>query len=74
LPNQTEFFYPFLTPASYERVLSGYRSIATQVDYEHTVLRNVRLAFALLRVDKAPATFDECIERVAPLEGRVLFS
>lgn len=74
LPNPTEWFFPFLTPGSYERVLASYRSTATQEDYERTVLRNVRLAFALLGVDGAPSSFGECFERIAALEKKVFFA
>ena len=73
LPTPAEFFYPFLTPASYERAVSTYESQAGQVDYERTTLRNVRLAFALLGIAPAPRSFGECLERVSELEGRVLF-
>ena len=74
LKNPTEYFYRFLTPVNYERVLSTYESAATQETYESVTLRNVRLAFELLGLDNPPATFSECIERIGELEGRILVS
>jgi hypothetical protein len=73
LPHPTEFSYRFLTPVNYERVLSTYESSSTQADYERTVLMNVRLAFALLRLERPPRAFGECLERVSELEGKVFF-
>lgn len=72
LQNPTEYFYRFLTPANYERVLSTYESAATQESYETVTLRNVRLAFELLGLRNAPATFGECRERVRELEEKIL--
>ena len=72
LPNPAEYFYRFLTPTNYERVLTGYRSTATQESYASTVLMNVRLAFVLLNLPDPPTTFAACGEALQRLEGRVL--
>ncbi len=72
LRNPTEYFYRFLTPANYERVLSSYESLATQESYEQITLRNVRLAFELLGIADPPTTFAACLDEVEELEGQVL--
>ena len=72
LNNPQEFFYPFLSRSSYQRVIQGYQSSASQSDYERTTLRNVRLAFELLGIDPAPDTFRACFERLDELSDRVL--
>lgn len=72
LQNPTEYFYRFLTPANYERVLSTYQTTGTQQTYEDVTLRNVRLAFELLGLPNPPATFAACLDRVHELENRVL--
>jgi hypothetical protein len=72
LPNPSEYSYRFLTPTNYERVLSSYEGSADQASYERVVLRNLRLAFVLLRLERPPASFAEGLERVLELEERVL--
>jgi hypothetical protein len=73
LPNPAEYHYPFLTPRNYERVLGPYTSAGSQADYERTVLRNIRLAFALFGLPDPPGRFEECLEKKEVLEGRVMF-
>lgn len=72
LPSPTEYFYPFLTADTYERVLESFTSTSTQDDYERTTLRNLRLAFALLDISDPPRTFAEGLAAASRLEGRVL--
>jgi len=72
LPNPAEYFYRFLTPTNYERVLAGYQSTATQASYESTVLMNVRLAFVLLNLPGPPGAFAECEAALRRLEEKVL--
>jgi hypothetical protein len=72
LPNPAEYFYRFLTPTNYERVVAGYESTATQESYERTVLMNVRLAFVLLDLPQPPTRFGDCAAALARLEDKVL--
>ncbi|MEO6327224.1 MAG: hypothetical protein ABIT01_13130 [Thermoanaerobaculia bacterium] len=72
LKDPTEYFYRFLTPTNYERVLASYESTATQESYERVTLRNLRLAYELLGLANPPMTFAEGLARANELEGRVL--
>ena len=72
LPNPTEYYYPFLTPTNYERVLTSYESVSNQEDYERLVLMNARLGFVLMRIGNPPKSFDEACGRISELEEKVL--
>ena len=71
LGNPTEWAYPSLEVENYEKVIPSYESTATQADYERTTLKNIRLAFTLLDL-APPQSFDECLDRVGELEGKIL--
>ncbi|MDA2922746.1 hypothetical protein MYX07_05795 [Patescibacteria group bacterium AH-259-L07] len=73
IKNPTEYFYKFLTPANYERVITSYNSYTSQEDYERTILMNMRLFFAVLGLKNPPISFEECFEKVMLLEGKAMF-
>jgi hypothetical protein len=78
LRNPQEYFYPFLTPANYERTILHFPDEPPderrrQDDYERIVLMNVRLMFELHGFTDPPRTFADCKDAVRRLEGLVLF-
>lgn len=73
LTNPAEYFYEFLTPANYERVLQSYQPSAGEQTYRRVTLMNVRLAGTILGIRHIPETFEECFDAARELEGRVLF-
>ncbi len=73
IKNPTEYFYEFLTPINYERVISSYHTTADQKEYERLILMNMRLAFSVLGLDNPPESFAECFLKAHLLEGKVMF-
>lgn len=71
--NLSEYFYKFLTPRNYERVLQNYRRSGSEEGYRWVVLMNTRLAYTILGLSNPPQTFKECLERIGELEGKVMF-
>ena len=70
--NPTEYFFWALRPFNYERVLVNYQSTSTQENYERTLLKTVRVMWAVLECEDPPTTFEQCFERIGELEGKVI--
>jgi len=72
--NPTEYFYEFLTPMNYERVIMSYnRGKHKEEEYQRIVLMNIKLAFTVLGFENPPQSFRECFEKLSFLEGQVMF-
>lgn len=70
--NPTEYFFWALRPYNYERVLANYQSTSTQENYERTLLKTVRVMFAVIGLSNPPKDFAACLDRVHELDGRVM--
>lgn len=70
--NPTEYFFWSLRPWNYERVLANYQSTSSQENYERTLLKTVRVMYAVMQITDPPATFDSVFDRARELEGLVM--